>query len=263
MNDIIAIKIGTSSLLHTNGSLNLRKIEKVIKVISDLQNGGKKVVFISSGAIAAGCAKLGLDVRPADTPARQATAAVGQCELMQIYDRLFGFYNHTVAQVLLTKDVIEDETRKQNVVNTFKQLLKFNVIPIVNENDTVSIDELEGANFGDNDTLSAIVAIVSGAKRLIILSDIDGLYDSDPRTNSNAALIETVPEITSEIKNLAGGVGSSFGTGGMATKVKAAEITASAGIYMHIINGDKPEKIYDLLEGKPVGTVFLPNVNNA
>lgn len=199
--------------------------------------------------------KLGLVSRPTDTPSKQACAAVGQCELMYMYDKLFSEYSLTVAQILLTKYVLLEDRRK-NVENAVGRLISQGVIPIVNENDTVAIDELE-LEMGENDSLGAIIATVAKADTLVILSDIDGLYDSDPRKNENAKLISVVEEINDDIRNLAGGAGSSLGTGGMRTKINAAEIAVNSGIDMIIMNGDKPEKLYDIFEGKQVGTVFL------
>ncbi|HNX64251.1 MAG TPA: glutamate 5-kinase [Oscillospiraceae bacterium] len=250
----IVIKIGTSTLTHKTGRLNIRRVEELIKTIADLQNSGKEIIIVSSGAVGLGTAKLGLKERPKDTPSKQACAAVGQCELMYMYDNQFAKYNLTVAQILLTKVVIESESR-MNVVNTFQKLLEHNVIPIVNENDTVAIDELL-LEVGENDSLAAIVAHLSQADLLIILSDIDGLYDKDPHSNPDAKLIPVVEEITDEIRNLAGGAGTSFGKGGMITKINAADIAKSAGIDMVIMNGNNPENLYNFFEGKQTGTLF-------
>ena len=250
----IVIKIGTSTLTHKTGRLNIRRVEELIKTIADLQNSGKEIIIVSSGAVGLGTAKLGLKERPKDTPSKQACAAVGQCELMYMYDNQFAKYNLTVAQILLTKVVIESESRV-NVINTFQKLLEHNVIPIVNENDTVAIDELL-LEVGENDSLAAIVAHLSQADLLIILSDIDGLYDKDPHSNPDAKLIPVVEEITDEIRNLAGGAGTSFGKGGMITKINAADIAKSAGIDMVIMNGNTPENLYNFFEGKQTGTLF-------
>lgn len=250
----IVIKIGTSTLTHKTGRLNIRRVEELVKTIADLQNSGKEIIIVSSGAVGLGMSKLNLPQKPTDTPSKQACAAVGQCELMYMYDNEFAKYNITVAQILLTRYIIEKDSRK-NVVNTFQKLLEHNVIPVVNENDTIAIDELE-LEVGENDSLAAIVAELSQAELLIILSDIDGLYDKDPRANSDAKLIPVVDEITDEIRNLAGGAGSKLGTGGMITKINAATIAKKAGIDMIIMNGEKPEKLYDLFEGKTVGTLF-------
>lgn len=247
----IVIKLGTSTIAHSTGKLNIRKMNSLVRVLADLQNSGKEIVIVSSGAIGLGVGKLGLRTRPSDTPSKQACAAVGQCELMYMYDNLFDEYGITVAQILLTKTILE----KNNVVNTFERLISMGVIPIVNENDTVAIDELE-LEIGENDSLSAMVANLSKADLLIILSDIDGLFSSDPHSDENAELIPVVHQIDEHIENIAGGAGSSLGTGGMATKINAARIATQAGIDMVIMNGKNPEMLYDLFEDKPVGTLF-------
>ena len=234
----IVIKLGTSTLAHSTGKLNIRKMNSLVRVLADLQNSGKELVIVSSGAIGLGVGKLGLRTRPSDTPSKQACAAVGQCELMYMYDNLFDEYGITVAQILLTKTILE----KNNVVNTFEKLISMGVIPIVNENDTVAIDELE-LEIGENDSLSAMVAHLAKADLLVILSDIDGLFSSDPRTDKNAKLIPVVEEIDEKIENIAGGAGSSLGTGGMATKINAAKIATQAGIDMVIMNGKTPEML--------------------
>ncbi len=254
----IVVKVGTSTIAYPTGRMNIRKIECLVKVLADIKNSGREVVLVSSGAIGVGVGKLGLSQKPTDIPSKQAAAAVGQCELMYTYDKLFSEYSHTVAQVLLTRDVIDDAPRRRNVENTFGRLLEMGCIPIVNENDTVATDEIEsGGNFGDNDTLSALVAEVCDAEALIVLSDIDGLYTDDPHTNQDAKLIERVTEITDDICRLARGSGSAMGTGGMITKLHAAEIALKKGITMAIINGGDPELLYDLLEGRQVGTLFM------
>lgn len=250
----IVIKVGTSTLTHKTGRLNIRRMERFVKVLADLQNSGKEIVLVSSGAIGLGMSKMGLSERPKDTPMKQACAAVGQCELMYIYDKLFGEYNLNVAQILLTKYII-DTPRKNNVENTFEKLICHNVIPVVNENDTVAIDELE-LELGENDSLAALVAIMSHSDMLVILSDIDGLFDGNPKDNPDAKLIPVVNEITDEIRGLAGGAGSGLGTGGMITKIHAAEIAMGAGIDMAILNGRNPSVLYDLFDGKDVGTIF-------
>lgn len=250
----IVIKVGTSTLTHKTGRLNIRRMERFVKVLADLQNSGKEIVLVSSGAIGLGMSKMGLSERPKDTPMKQACAAVGQCELMYIYDKLFGEYNLNVAQILLTKYII-DTPRKNNVENTFEKLISHNVIPVVNENDTVAIDELE-LELGENDSLAALVAIMSHSDMLVILSDIDGLFDGNPKDNPDAKLIPVVNEITDEIRGLAGGAGSGLGTGGMITKIHAAEIAMNAGIDMAILNGRNPSVLYDLFDGKDVGTIF-------
>ena len=249
----IVVKIGTSTLTHSTGMLNIRSTERLIKVLSDLKNSGKEVILVSSGAIGVGCGKLGLASKPKDTPSKQAIAAIGQCELMYFYDRQFANYNHTVAQVLMTKDIVENESRRINCQNTLTKLLNIGVIPVINENDTVAVDELE---FGDNDTLSAIVASIVNADLLIILSDIDGLYDKDPHSCEDSKLIETVENIDDTIISLAQGAGSKLGTGGMITKIHAAQIASKSGIDMVIMNGRKPKLMYDLFDGKAVGTLF-------
>ena len=254
----IVVKVGTSTLTYANGQINLGRIEKLTRVLSDIVNSGKEVTLVTSGAVGVGVGKLKLKEKPTNIREKQALAAIGQCELMHIYSKFFGEYSHTVGQVLLTRDVIEDEHIKQNVCNTFELLLQKGIIPIVNENDTVSIDELENiARFGDNDNLSAIVSVLIDADLLIILSDIDGFYDSDPRKNPNSKLIKTVEEITPELEACAGGAGSSLGTGGMATKLTAAKRAISSGCNMILANGDNPSILLDITEGKEIGTLFI------
>ena len=238
----IVIKLGTSTLAHKTGKLNIRRMNNLVRVLADLQNSGKELIIVSSGAIGLGVGKLGLRHKPEDTPTKQAAAAVGQCELMYLYDDLFDNYGITVAQILLTKTIIETE-RQKNVENTFDKLISMGVIPIVNENDTVAIDELE-LEIGEADLL-------------IILSDIDGLYDSDPHKNPEAKLIPVVTEINEHIENIAGGAGTSLGTGGMATKINAAKIANEAGIDMIIMNGNNPDKLYGLFENDETGTIFI------
>ena len=251
----IVIKLGTSTLAHKTGKLNIRRMSNLVRVLSDLQNSGKEIVIVSSGAVGLGVGKLGLREKPKDTPTKQAAAAVGQCELMYLYDDLFDNYGISVAQILLTKTDF-DESRQQNVENTFAKLISMGVIPIVNENDTVAIDELE-LEIGENDSLSAMVAKLAHADLLVILSDIDGLYDSDPHKNPEAHFIPVVTEIDSHIEEMAGGAGSSLGTGGMATKINAAKIANEAGIDMIIMNGNNPEKLYGLFENDETGTIFI------
>lgn len=248
----IVIKLGTSTLAHSTGKLNLRRVNNLVRVIADLQNAGKEIIIVSSGAMGLGVGKLGMKEKPSDVPSKQAAAAVGQCELMYMYDQLFGNYNVSVAQILLTKTIIG----RKNVENTFEKLIEMGVIPIVNENDTVAIDELE-LEIGENDSLSAIVAEIANADLLVILSDIDGLYNKDPHSNDDAELIPVVTEINDYIEHIAGGAGSALGTGGMSTKINAAKIAFDAGIDMVIMNGDNPDKLYDLFENKQVGTVFI------
>ncbi len=252
----IVIKVGTSTLTYENGKLNLRKTEELCKVLSDLHNSGLEVILVSSGAVGVGMGKLGIRNRPAEIEKKQAIAAVGQCELMFMYDKLFGEYNCTVAQVLLTADVTASERSKHNVENTFRELLHMGIVPIVNENDTVSVDELDGPHFGDNDTLSAVVAVLVQADLLVILTDIDGLYDGDPRKNPYAKRIPYVACITKEIEALAGKAGTSRGTGGMATKVHAAQVANQAGIPCCVLSGNQPRNLYQLLDGEQIGTTF-------
>lgn len=251
--NIIVVKVGTSTLTYDGGGINIRRVEKLVKVLSDIKNSGKKIILVSSGAIGVGMGKLGITKRPDCTRDKQALAAIGQCELMNYYSKLFGEYNHNVAQILLTKDAVSDPVRNENAKNTFEKLLSLGIVPIVNENDTVSTEQIE---FGDNDTLSATVAALAKASLLIILSDIDGLYDSDPRENENAKLIPVVEKIDDSIIALAGGAGTNRGTGGMITKIHAATASCSAGIDMVIANGSDPDILYEIMEGKPVGTLF-------
>lgn len=249
----IVIKIGTSTLTHCTGSLNLRIMDKLAMVLSDIKKKGTDVVIVTSGSITAGVSKLGLKERPRSVKERQAAASVGQCELMFTYDKLFSQYGQMVSQILLTRAITDNDLYRSNIVNTFETLLTYGVIPIVNENDTVAVDELV---YGDNDTLSAITAKLVKADMLIILSDIDGFYDKNPQFNENAKLVPVIEEITSEIENAAGDSQSLVGTGGMATKISAAKIAVSCGIDMVIFNGKQPELLYDILEGKQVGTLF-------
>ncbi len=250
----VVIKIGTTSLTYPNGKLNLKRIEKLSWILTDLKNQGREVILVSSGAIAVGADRLGLQERPRDTIGKQAASAVGQAILMQIYEKFFTDYNQKIAQILLTKDIIEVEERRTNARNTFSKLLELGVIPIVNENDTISTEELE---FSDNDTLSAYVSCVVSADLLIILSDIDGLYDSDPKKNPDAKMIHEVAAVTADVKNKAGGSQSTLGTGGMITKICAAEICGNEKIDTVIAQGENPDILYDILEGYEVGTIFL------
>ena len=249
----VGIKVGTSTLAHTGGRLNIRRTEQLVKVLSDLKNAGHELILVSSGAIGLGAGKLQI-ARPQDMPTKQAAAAVGQCELMYVYDRLFADYNHTVAQLLLTREDFVDQTRLQNLENTVFRLLELGVIPIINENDTVATEEIA---VGDNDTMSAMVAKYVKGDLLILLSDIDGLYTKDPHKYEDAVLIEEVRSITPEIMALAGGAGSSLGTGGMTTKLSAAKIIMEAGGDMVIANGQDPQVLYDIMEGKKLGTRFI------
>ena len=254
----IVIKVGTSTLAHTGGRLNIRRVELLCKIMSDLKNAGHELLLVSSGAIGMGVGKLGLPGRPADMPGKQACAAVGQCELMYVYDKLFSEYNHNVAQLLLTAEDIKDPRRSRLVHDNLERLLEYRALPIINENDAVATDEIGIENtIGENDTLSAIVARLVGADELILLSDIDGLYTSDPRKNADATMIPLVEEITPEILALAGGTGTSLGSGGMATKLKAAMIATDAGIDMIIANCEQPEVLYDICDGKAAGTRFV------
>ncbi len=251
----IVVKIGTSTLAHPTGLLNLRRVEKLVEVLADLKNEGYELVMVSSGAIGVGMGKLGLRSRPVEVPARQACAAVGQCELMDTYDKLFSQYSHTVAQVLMTRYTVDEQTSRNNAVNALNALLEYNTIPIINENDTVSTEEVE---FGDNDALSAIVAELVHADMLVILTDIDGLYDSDPHDNLDAKRIPIVHKITDEIRALAGDAKPGMGTGGMVTKIRAAEHATSLGIPTVVANGRNPEILYEIMQGHAVGTTFLP-----
>ncbi len=254
----IVIKVGTSTLAHQTGLLNIRRVERLCAVMSDLKNAGHQVVLVSSGAIGMGVGKLNLPGRPADMPTKQAAAAVGQCELMYTYDKLFAEHNHTVAQVLLTGEDVHSEQRSRNMRNTLYRLLELDALPIINENDTVVTDEVGVENtIGENDTLSAIVAVAVHADLLVLLSDIDGLYDGDPHADPTARLLPVVEAITPEIEAMTGGAGSSLGTGGMCTKLHAARLATDAGIPMVIANGENPDLLYDIVEGKPVGTRFL------
>lgn len=254
----IVVKVGSSTLTYDNGNINLSRIEKLTRVLSDVVNSGKQVTLVTSGAVAVGVNKLKLKEKPESIREKQAVAAVGQCELMHIYSKFFGEYSHVVGQVLLTRDVVEDDHIRENVCNTFETLLDNKIIPIVNENDTVSIDEIENiVRFGDNDNLSAIVASLINADLLIILSDIDGFYDSDPRNNESAKLLNEVREITPELEECAGGAGSNLGTGGMITKLSAAKTSTKAGVDMILANGSEPDIIMDILNGEEIGTLFV------
>ena len=250
----IVVKVGTSTLAHSTGNMNIRRVEQLCKVMSDMKNAGNEMVLVSSGAIGMGVGKLSLKERPRDIPTKQAAAAVGQCGLMYTYDKLFSEYNHTVALILITGRDVEQDDRRQNFHNTMFRLLEMDVLPIINENDTVATEEIA---IGDNDTLAAIVAREINADLLILLSDIDGLYTADPRKNPDAQFISRVEEITPEIVALGGGNGSSLGTGGMATKLRAAQIATGAGCDMIIANGEHPEVLYDIMDGKNVGTRFV------
>jgi glutamate 5-kinase len=255
----IVVKIGTSSLSYPNGRMNFRSIEKLAYVLSAIRGNGTEVMLVTSGAIGVGAGRLGLTERPRELDKKQALAAVGQAELMRIYQKFFEEYNQTVAQVLLTKDVVTIHSRNQNAKRTLMKLLAMNIIPIINENDTIATNEIE---FGDNDTLSATVAALVEADLLVILSDIDGLYSADPKTEESAEIIHSVLEITPEVEQLASGAGSSFSTGGMITKISAAKICLKDGIDCIITSGSDPAIIFDILEGKEVGTHFVAQNEN-
>ena len=253
----IVVKVGTSTLAHSTGRMNIRHVEELVKVLSDIKNAGHEIILVSSGAIGMGVGKLMLSGKPADMPTKQAAAAVGQCELMYIYDKLFGEFHHTVAQLLITGADVDHATRHENFRNTLHRLLELGALPIINENDTVATDEIV---IGDNDTLAAIVARSVHADLLILLSDIDGLYTADPHKDPNAKLISHIGTITDEILALGGGSAGTQGTGGMATKLHAAQICMAAGCTMVITNGKRPQDLYDILEGKSVGTTFSGGV---
>jgi glutamate 5-kinase len=250
----IVVKLGTSTITHSTGRLNIRQVEDLCKVMSDLKNSGHELIIVSSGAIGMGVGKLSLGCRPKDTPTKQAAAAVGQCELMYTYDRLFSLYSHTVAQILLVAADLNDKERHNNFQNTVKRLLELGAIPIINENDTVATEEL---GIGDNDTLAAVVAVSLKADLLILMSDIDGLYSDDPHINGDARLIPVVTDITPDILALAGAKGSELATGGMATKLHAAQITTDSGVDMIITNGASPQSLYSIVDGQDIGTRFI------
>ena len=250
----IVVKIGTSTLAYATGQLNIRRVEALCKTMSDIRNAGHELILVSSGAIGMGVGKLGLRARPRDIPTKQAAAAVGQCELMYIYDKLFSEYHHTVAQLLITADNLSNETRHANFTNTLNRLLELGVVPVINENDTVATDEIV---IGDNDTLAARVAESVGANLLVLLSDIDGLYTADPHEDPTAKLLPVVRRVDDSIRALAGVSSTDQGTGGMVTKLRAAEICLSCGCEMVIANGNEPTLLYDIVAGKPVGTRFV------
>ncbi|NLM72964.1 MAG: glutamate 5-kinase [Clostridiaceae bacterium] len=253
----IVVKVGTSLLTHENGKMNLIRMDRLALAISELMNENREVILVSSGSIGVGMGKFNFHRRPRAMGMKQALAAVGQCELMNIYSRLFGAYNHMVAQILLTKTDVDDDVKRRNVMNTFQSLMDIGVLPIVNENDTVSVDEIKSLTmFGDNDTLSAVVAKLVSADLLIILSDIDGLFDVNPKENSECHLISVVENLD-EVRHCAGGSGTNRGTGGMITKINAAEIATEAGVNMIIANGKDPLILLDILEGKEIGTLFV------
>ncbi|MEG0913611.1 MAG: glutamate 5-kinase [Oscillospiraceae bacterium] len=252
----IVFKVGTTTLTHKTGKTNIKHMGELVRVLSDLMNAGIEVALVTSGAIGVGVGKLGLKSRPTDTAGKQAAATVGQCELMFMYDKMFSEYGHIVGQLLITKQDVEDEVRHDNLINSFEKLFEFGAIPIINENDSVAVDEIV---YGDNDSLSAIVAKLIGADALVILTDIDGLYDKNPAL-PDAKLIPVVYKIDGDIIRMAGGSESEFGTGGMETKLHAAQIAVSAGIDTVIINGSPINNIYKLMEGKQVGTLFKAEV---
>lgn len=255
----VVVKVGTSSLTHDTGRLNLHHMDRLARTLSDLEGMGHEVILVSSGAISVGTAKLGLKERPTELRMKQATAAVGQCMMMHLYDKMFGEYNRVVAQILLSGEDVDAPIRAGHLYNTFESLLELGVIPVVNENDSVSSAEIETGSckvLGDNDTLSAMVARLCRADLLVLLSDIDGLYNADPRTNPDAQLIPQVDAVTDELRAMAGGAGSWRGTGGMATKLNAAELATAAGVDMVITNGARPEDLYRIIDGEDVGTRF-------
>ena len=255
----IVVKVGTSTLAYPTGRLNIRHAEELVKVLSDLKNEGHEVILVSSGAIGMGVGKLSLPARPKDTTTKQACAAVGQCELMYTYDRLFSAYDHTVAQILLTGVDVEHTERRVNIQNTLTRLLELGALPIINENDSVATDEI--TSIGDNDTLAAIVACCCRADLLVLLSDIDGLYTADPHTHPEATLIHRVESVTPEIEQLGGGSNSGLGTGGMSAKLPAAKIATGAGVDMVLANGANANVLYDIVDGKDVGTRFVGKNN--
>lgn len=250
----IVVKIGTSTLAYATGQLNIRRVEELCKTMSDIRNAGHELILVSSGAIGMGVGKLGLRTRPRDIPTKQAAAAVGQCELMYVYDKLFSEYHHTVAQLLITADNLSNETRHANFTNTLNRLLELGAVPVINENDTVATDEIV---IGDNDTLAAMVAESVEANLLVLLSDIDGLYTADPHADPTARLLPVVHRVDAGIRALAGVSSTDQGTGGMVTKLRAAEICLNCGCEMVIANGREPRLLYDIVEGKPVGTRFV------
>ncbi len=257
----ITVKIGSSTLTHAKtGRLNIRRMETLVRTLSDIKNSGREVVLVSSGAVTAGTAKLGMDIHPRPLDEKQALAAVGQTELMRMYERLFAIYGYQVGQILMTRDVVDDPNRLQIIKNTFNRLLDFGCVPIVNENDSVSN---EGLQFKGNDTLSAYVAIVCESDLLVNLSDVDGMYDSDPRKNPDAKLLSRIDEINDAVRACAGGAGSALGTGGMETKVQAAEIAGAAGIPMLLLSGKDPSVLYNIIDGKKIGTYFAASKRRA
>ena len=254
----IVVKVGTSTLTNDIGQCDLRSFDRIACVLSDIQNMGYEVILVSSGAIALGSSKLKMKTRPDSMRLKQAAAAVGQCSIMQFYGKFFNDYDKTVAQILLNAEDMQIEEKKENLTNTFDALLEMGIIPVVNENDSVSYTEIESVDrlFGDNDMLSAVVAILCRAQRLVILSDIDGFYNSDPRLYPEAELIERIIEIDDSVLSLAGGAGSRRGTGGMKTKIQAAKLATAQGIDTIITNGKNPNALYDIIRGDSAGTLF-------
>ena len=255
----IVVKVGTSTLTNELGNSKLHKMDELAMVLSDIQNMGNEVILVSSGAIAVGANKLHLPEKPKTLQMKQASAAIGQCELMFLYDKFFGYYNKNIAQILLNADDIKEDLKKENLINTFEALLAMDIIPVVNENDSVIYTEIQTADeklFSDNDVLSAVVSILCGADMLIIISDIDGFYDKDPRLYKDAKLISRIEEIDDEVYKLAGGAGSRRGTGGMRTKLQAAEMATSQGISTLVMNGSRPGDLYRIMKGEKVGTLF-------
>lgn len=256
----IVFKVGTSTLTYKTGMTNIRHMEELVKVLSDIHNSGIQVVLVTSGAIGVGVGKLGLPGKPSDTPGRQAAATVGQCELMFMYDKMFSEYGKNIGQLLVTKTDLDDPVRRENLINAFERLFEYNVIPIINENDSVAVDEIV---YGDNDTLSAVIAEFVGADALVIMSDIDGLYTGNPNADKNAEFIPVVDEINDYILSIAKGAGTELGTGGMATKVHAAQIATAAGIDTYVMSSTPLTNIYKLCEGERVGTLFCAKKTTA
>lgn len=253
----IVVKVGTSTLTYPNGKLHIRRVEHLVRCLADLTARGYEMILVSSGAVTVGADKLGLTQRPHTLGMKQAAAAVGQCALMHIYDQMFLEYGVTVAQLLLTRHDIIHGTRRENIESTLDALLSTHALPIVNENDTVAVEEIEAIeNFGDNDTLSAVVARVSHADLLVIFTDMDGLFDGDPRTHPDAKLLREISVIDDHLRKIAGGAGTPGGTGGMATKLSAAELCMDANIPMLVVNGERPENLYDIVDGASIGTLF-------
>lgn len=254
---IIVIKMGTTSVTHPNGTLNFKKLENLAQILTDLENSGKRIVLVSSGAIGAGRNRMGLKERPKSIKEKQAAASVGQGLLMRIYHKFFDEFHQNVGQILLTKDVFKHSIKRNNAMNTFNALIERGIIPIVNENDCIATDEIQEECFGDNDILSAMTADLVKADLLVILSDVDGLYDDNPSVNKEANLIRTVYNVDSSIMKSAGNSDSSFGTGGMITKLGAAKYANDCGIDVVIASGDECAILYDILEGKEIGTIFV------